>query len=231
MDLRKCKVKVLAAQLCLTLCDPMDCSLPGSSVHGILQARILEWVAIYFPRESSPFRDWTQVSCTAGRFCTFCLPRKPWIWELDHNEGWTLKNWYFRLVMLEKTLERALECKDVKPVNPKEDQPWIFIGRTVAETETPLLWPSDVKSQFLGEDPNAGNDWRQKEKGAAEGEMVRQQRGLNGRESISCSNSTFKWNLSKLWEMMEDRGAWFATVHGVESQTQLSNWITTAMLY
>ena len=92
------------------------------------------------------------------------------MWELDHEEGWAPKNWCFWTVVLEKTLESPLDCKDIKPVNYKGNQPWIFIGRTGAETETPILWPPDSKSQFIRKD--AGKDWGQEEKGTTEGKMV-----------------------------------------------------------
>ena len=95
------------------------------------------------------------------------------MWELDHKEGWTLKNGCFWTVVLEKTLESLLHCKEVKSVNPKRNQPWIFIGRIDAEVEAPILWPSDVRSQLTGEDPDAGKDWRQKEKEAAEDAMIK----------------------------------------------------------
>ena len=90
-----------------------------------------------------------------------------------HKEGWVPKNWCFQTVVLEKILESPLDCKEIKPVNPKENQLWIFIGRTDAETEAPILWPPDLKSQLIGKDPDAGKDRKQKEKGAVEGEMVR----------------------------------------------------------
>ena len=93
------------------------------------------------------------------------------MWELDHKEGWTLKNWHFQIVVPEKTLESPLDCKENKPVNPI--QPWIFIGRTDAEVEAPTPWPLDAKSQLIEKDSDAGKDWRQKEKGAAEDKMVR----------------------------------------------------------
>ena len=82
-----------------------------------------------------------------------------WMWELDYKESWVPKNWCFRTVVLEKTLESPLDCKEIKPVNPKQNQPKIFIGRTDAEAETPILWPSDAKSQLIGKDPDAGKDW------------------------------------------------------------------------
>ena len=96
-----------------------------------------------------------------------------WMWELDHKEGWALKNWCFRIMVLEKTLESPLDCKEIKPVNPKGNQSWIFIGRTDAEAETPILWTPDTKSQLVGKDLDAGKDWRQKEKRVSEDQMVR----------------------------------------------------------
>ena len=120
----------------------------------------------------------TQV-CMVKAMVFFC--RHVWIWALDHK-GWARKNWCFWTVVLEKTRESPLDCKEIKPVNPKGNQPWIFTGRTDAEAETPIFWPPDTKSQLIGKDPNAGKDWRQKEKRAAQGEMVRQHHRLNGRE-------------------------------------------------
>ena len=95
-----------------------------------------------------------------------------WMWELDHKESWALKNWCFWTVVLEKTLESPLDCKEIQPVHPKGDQPWIFTGRTDAEPETPILWPPDAKSWLIWKDPDAGKDWRREEKGATEDEMV-----------------------------------------------------------
>ena len=95
------------------------------------------------------------------------------MWEFDNKEGWVPKNWYLWIVMLEKTLESHSDCKEIKLVNPKENQPWIFNESTVAETEAPILWSSDANSQLTGKDSNAGKDWRQKEKGVAEDEMLR----------------------------------------------------------
>ena len=95
-----------------------------------------------------------------------------WIWELDCKEGWTLKNWCFWTVVLEKTLESPLDCKEIKPVHPKGNQPWIFIGRTDAEAETPVLWSPDVKNWLTAKDLDAGKDWRREEKGMTGDEMV-----------------------------------------------------------
>ena len=94
------------------------------------------------------------------------------MWELDHKEGWVPKN-CFRIVALEKTLESLSYWKEIKLVNPKGNQPWIFTGRTDVDAEAPTLWPPDAKSQFIGKDPNVGKEWRQKEKGLAEVKMVR----------------------------------------------------------
>ena len=95
-----------------------------------------------------------------------------WMWELDHKESWTLKNWCFWTVVLEKTLESPLNCKDIQPVHPKGNQSCIFIGRTDAEAETPILWPPDAKNCLIWKDPEAGKHWRQEEMGTTEDEMV-----------------------------------------------------------
>ena len=93
-----------------------------------------------------------------------------WMWELDHKESWVLKNWCFWTVVLEKTLESPLYCKEIKPVNPKGNHSWIFIGKT--DAEAPILWPPDVKNWLLWKDPDAGKVWRQVDKGMTEDEMV-----------------------------------------------------------
>ena len=100
--------------------------------------------------------------------------------KLDHKESWAPKYWCFWTVVLEKTLERPLDCKDIKPVNPKENQSWIFIRRTDAEAETPILWLPDVNNWLIGKDPDAGKDWGQEEKGMTEDEMVGWHHRLNG---------------------------------------------------
>ena len=104
------------------------------------------------------------------------------MWELDDKEGWMLKNWCFWTVILEKTLESPLDSKEIKPVNPKGNQPWIFIGRTDAETEAPILWPPDEKNQFIGKDFDAGKNWGREEKVGTEDEMVGWHHWLNGQE-------------------------------------------------
>ena len=95
-----------------------------------------------------------------------------WMWELDYEEGWAPENWCFWTVVLEKTLESPLDCKEIKPVHPKGDQSWVFIGRTDVEAETPILWPPDAKSWLIWQDPDDGKDWGQEDKGMTEDEMV-----------------------------------------------------------
>ena len=104
------------------------------------------------------------------------------MWELDHKESWVLENWCFWTVVLEKTLESPFDCKEIQPVNPKESQSWIFIGKTDAEAETPILWPPDAKNWLTGKDPDAGKDWRPEEKGTTEDEMVGWHHCLDGIE-------------------------------------------------
>ena len=134
------------------------------------------------------------------------------MWELNYKEIWALKNWYFWTVVLEKTLESSLDCKEIQPVNPKRNQSWIFIGRTDAEAEIPILWPPDAKNWLNGKDPDAGKDWKQEEKGKTEEEMVGWHYWLDGNE--------FEQTLR-----VGDREALNAVVHGVaKSQTQLSDW-------
>ena len=104
-----------------------------------------------------------------------------WMWELDYKESWELKNWCFSTVVLEKTLESPLDCKEIQPVHPKWNQSWVFIGRTDIEAETLMLWPLDAKDWLIWKDLDAGKDWRQ-EKGPTEDEMVGWRHRLNGHE-------------------------------------------------
>ena len=103
-----------------------------------------------------------------------------WMWELDYKESWAPKNWCSWTVVLEKTLESPLDCKEIQPVHSKGAQSWVFIGRTDVEVETPILWPPDVKSWLIWKDPDAGRDWGQEEKGMTEDEMVGWHHHLNG---------------------------------------------------
>ena len=105
-----------------------------------------------------------------------------WMWELDYKGSWVLKNWCFWTVVLEKTLESPLDCKEIQPVHPKGDQYWIFIGRTDVEAETPILWPPEVKSLLIWKDPDAEKDWRQEENGLTEDETVGWHHRLNRHE-------------------------------------------------
>ena len=133
------------------------------------------------------------------------------MWGLDYKEGWMLKNWCFRIVVLEKTLESTLDCKEIKPVNPKGNQPWIFIGRNDAKAEAPILWPPDTKSWLTGKHPDGGKDWGWGEKGMTNDGMIGWHHWLNGHE--------FEPTLGDHKEQEN---------HGVSKNwTPLSHWITT----
>jgi len=133
------------------------------------------------------------------------------MWELDHKESWALKNWCFWTVVLEKTLKSPLDSKEIKLVNPKGYQSWIFIGRTDAEVETPILWPPDMMNGLIGKDPNAGQDWRKEGKGIAEDEVVGWHHRLDGQEFDQAPG-------------VGDREVCCAAVHGVtKSRTRLSD--------
>ena len=105
-----------------------------------------------------------------------------WMWELDYKESQALKNWCFWIVVLEKTLESPLDCKDIQPVHPKGYQSWVFIGKIDVETETAIIWLPDAKSWLIGKDPDAGKDWRQEEKGMTDNEIVGWHHWFNGYE-------------------------------------------------
>ena len=140
------------------------------------------------------------------------------MWELDYKESWAPKNSCFWTVVLEKTFESPLDCKEIQPVHPEGDQSWVFIGRTDVEAETPILWPPHAKSWLIWKDPDAGKDQRQEEKGTIEDEMVGRHHQLDGHEFEQATGSC--------WE------AWRAAVHGAtKSQTQLSNWTELNWLY
>ena len=194
------------AQSCLTLCDPMDCSMPGllsitnsqslpklmsfesvmPSNHLILCCPLLFPLSIFLSIRVFSNKS-ALCSLTTFLFCFFVfllyyflyilLQRHYFVnkgpssqgygfpsghaqmWELDYKESWAPKNWWFWTMVLEKTLESPLDCKEIQPVHPKGDQSWIFIGRTGVEAETPIFWPPDVKSWLIWKDPDAGKDW------------------------------------------------------------------------
>ena len=158
----KVKSESEVVQSCPTLRDPMDCSLTGSSVHGIFQARVLEWGAIAFSGSSSrqlikKQRHYFANKGPSSQGYGFSSGHV-WTWELDCEESWAPKNWCLWTVVLEKTLESPLDCKEIQPVHPKGDQSWVFTGRTDAEVETLILWPPHAKSWLTGKNLDAGRD-------------------------------------------------------------------------
>ena len=127
-----------------------------------------------------------------------------WMWELDYKESWALKNWCFWTVALEKTLESPLDCKEIKPVNPKENQSRIFIGRTDAEAYAPTFWPPDAKSWLIGKDPGSGQDWRQEEMVGwhhrLDGHEFEQGPGVgDGQGSLACVQSIGSQRVGHDW--------------------------------
>ena len=138
------------------------------------------------------------------------------MWELDYKVSWALKNWCFWTVVLEKTLESPLDCKEIQPVHPKGNQSWVFTGRT-DEAESPILWPPDVKNWLIGKDPGAGKDWRREEKGTTEDEMAGWHHQLNGhvfeqalgvgegQGSLACCSSWGSQRVRRDWVTEQNR--------------------------
>ena len=125
---------------------------------------------------SGPITSWKGPSSQSYSFSSSHV----WMWELDYKESWALKNWWFWMAVLKKTLESPLDSKEIKPVNPKGNQLWIFIGRPDAEAKTPILWPPDAKNWVIGKDSDVGKDWGKEETGVMEDEMVEWHQWLNG---------------------------------------------------
>ena len=147
------------------------------------------------------------------------------MWELDHKESWAPKNWCFWTVVLEKTLKSTLDSKEIKPVNPKGKQLWRLIGSTDAEVEVPIFWPPNRNSRLTGRDPDAGKDWRQKEKGAAEAEMVRYHHWLNGHELAQTER---EWRTGKPG-LLQSMGSQRVT-HDLVAEQQWNIWYSRACL-
>ena len=164
---------------CSCLENPRDGGAWWAAVYGVTQSRTqLKWLSRQHIKKQRHYFANKDLPSQSYGFSSSHV----WMWELDYKEGWVPKNWCFWTVMLEKTLESPLHCKEIQPVHPKGNQSWIFIGRTDAEAKTPILWPPDVKNLLIWKDPDAGKDWKQEEKGMTEDEMVGWHHRLNGHE-------------------------------------------------
>ena len=231
--IKKVAAAAKSLQLCPTLCDPIDSSPPGSPVPGILQERTLEWVAISF----SSAWNWKVKVKSLSHVWLFTTP-----WTAAYQapppvgfsrqeygsgvplpspkEGWALKNWCFQTVVLEKTPESPLDSKEIKPINLKGNQPWMFVGMTDAETGAPILWLPDGKRWLTRKDPDSGKDWGQGEKRATEDELVGWHHQLNGHEFeqiLGDSGGQRTWYAAAHWSPrvghdLATKGQWWRLV-------------------
>ena len=194
----------------------MNCSTPGLPVHHQLPEftqihvhGVGDEIQVSSCLQSFPASGSFQMSqfFESGVQSIGVSSSHEWSWELDYKESWALKNWCFGTVVLEKTLESPLDYKEIKPVNPKGKQSWIFIGRTDAEAEAPILWPPDAKNQLIRKNPDAGKDWRQEEK------------GMTGWDGLMTSPTRWTW----VWA--SSRSWWSTGKSGVLQRMRSQSWI------
>ena len=149
-----------------------------------------------------------------------------WMWELDCEESWAPKNRCFWTVVLEKTLESLLDCKEIQSVHPEGDQPWDFFGRNDAEAATPILWPPHAKSWLMGKDPDAGRDWGQEEKGTTEDEMAGWHHRLDGRVWMNSGSWWWIGRIGMLWFMGSQR-----VRHDWATELNWTDWLMSIYIY
>ena len=177
---------------------------------------LVPWKKSYYkPRQSIKIRD-ISLPTKVRIVKAIIFPVVMYGCELNHKEGWVPKNWCFQTVVLEKTLESLLGSKEIKPGIPKGNQPWIFLGRTDAEAEAPILWPPDAKSWLIGKDPDTGKYWRQEEKGMTEDDMVGWHHWLNGHDFEQAPG-----------DGEGQRSLACCSPWGQKESTQLCNWTAT----